>query len=436
MKQTCTSPANKQRSLSIVWVDIDDLLFSDYNPRNIGEEAIARLAESMDMHGFVNPCIINRAPNRRNILIAGHARVLAAKRRGMKKVPVIFINEPNLEREKALNVKLNIDAGEWNFDLLRELFDIDFIVNVGFGDDDLRKIFDDALETEDDQFDVEKELAAIKEPKAKTGDLYQLGSNRLIVDDSTDPAVVERLMNGEKADLIDTDPPFAINLDYDRGVSGKKHYGGKTNDKMSEKQYEEFLRKLIGNAIAAAKPDAHYLFWCDSNWIWLLQTLYRALGIKHKRVCWWLKGNFSLTPGVAFNKAGEAAIYGTIGSPYLAPNVTNLHEIQDKEVGPGTRMLEDTMDLFSLFLCKRLPGSEYEHPTQKSPILAEKVLRRCTRPNDLVIDLTGGSGSLLIACEQMRRRAYLAELEPIFADLIIRRWESLTGLRASLLSHE
>jgi DNA modification methylase len=240
-------------------------------------------------------------------------------------------------------------------------------------------------------------------------------------------------MDGAKASMIDTDPPFSIGLDYDKGVSGKKHYGGKTNDHMSEDQYTEFLCKLISNAMSVAEPSAHYLFWCDQNWIWRTQTLYQELGIKHQRVCWWLKGQFMVTPNVAFNKAGEAIIYGITGSPYLAPNVTNLHELLDKEVGPGGRMIDDVIDTFSIWLCKRMHGSQMEHPTQKDPSVHEKALRRCTVVGDRVLDLCGGSGSLLIACEQMKRRAFLAEIEPIFADLIIRRWESLMGLKASLI---
>lgn len=404
MSPPSTSSAQKKNlPLSIVWVGIDDLRFSDYNPRDIGEDAIVKLADSIGMHGFVNPCLANSAQERKNILIAGHARVLAAKRRGMKQVPVIFINEPDLEREKMLNVKLNIDAGEWNTDMLRELYDLDFLANVGFNDSDLRKIFDDALETEDDRFDVEKELAAIKEPKSKVGDLYRLGPHRLIVDDSTQRPVVERLMGGELTSMVDVDPPFRIGLDYDKGISGKKHYGGKkTDDKMSEEDYAAFLRSLIANAKAAAKPDAHFFFWCDQNGIWRTQNIYRELGIKHQRVCWWLKGQFMVTPNVAFNKAGEAVIYGVTGSPYLSPVTTNLHELQDKEIGPGGRMLDDVMDMFSIWLCKRVHGSKMEHPTEKDPTVHEKALRRCSKPNDIILDLTAGSGSLLIAAAPAR----------------------------------
>lgn len=303
------TPKDKQ-SPQLVPTPINDLTPSEYNPRINDDEGIQKLMNSMQEHGFVGACIVNSAKNRKNIIIAGHTCVEAARRLGMNTVPVFYVNEPDIEREKALNIRLNRHVASWDWEKLRDLFEIDLLEDVGFESDELSIIFDDALETEDDQFNTEEELKAIKEPKAKIGDLYQLGAHRLIVGDSTDPEVVRRLMGGEKVSLIDTDPPFSIGLDYDKGISGKKNYGGKTNDKMSEEEYTDFLHKLIANAKSVAKDDAHYLFWCDQNWIWRTQTLYQELGIKHQRVCWWLKGNFMVTPNVAFNKAGEAIVYG------------------------------------------------------------------------------------------------------------------------------
>ena len=418
--------------MKIVWVDINDLLPAAYNPRTHSDEDEQHLTESITKFGAVEPILVNGAKNRFNIVISGHFRLKIYRKLGYKKAPVVYADIPDIEREKELNLRMNRNTGDWNWDLLKE-YDVGFLGDIGFDDTDLVRIFDNALETEDDHFDVEKELAAIKKPKSKIGDLYQLGSHRLIVGDSTDPAVIQRLMNGEKVSLIDTDPPFSIGLDYNKGISGTKHYGGKTNDNMSEEQYTDFLRKLIVNAKTAAKPDAHFFFWCDQNWIWRTQTLYRELGIKQQRVCWWLKGNWSMTPNVAFNKAGEAIVYGTTGKPYLAPAAVNLHEMMDKEIGSGNKMIEDIIDLFTIWIAKRLHGSEYEHPTQKNPTVHEKALRRCSKPGDIVLDLTAGSGSILTACEQMKRHAYMAEIEPVFADLIIRRFEALTGLDASLI---
>ena len=121
----------------------------------------------------------------------------------------------------------------------------------------------------------------------------------------------------------------------------------------------------------------------------------------------------------------EFAVYGTIGKPYLNDKLKNLNEIQNKEVTTGNRLTDDILDLFNIWLVKRLPSSEYQHPTQKNQTLHEKALRRCTRVGDVVLDLTAGSGSILSACEQLKRTAYLNELEPVFCQVIINRFKQL-----------
>lgn len=140
-----------------------------------------------------------------------------------------------------------------------------------------------------------------------------------------------------------------------------------------------------------------------------------------------------MTPQIAFNKLYEPCVYGTRGKPYLAP-INNLNEILNKEVGTGNRAMDDVQDLINIWLAKRLPGNEYEHPTEKPPTLHEKPLRRCTKPGDRVLDSFGGSGSTLIACEQLNRIAYLSELDPIFCQLIINRYVQLTGSKAKQLN--
>lgn len=424
----------KKTSLKIVNVPINDLKPVSYNPRACTPEEEKHIEQSLLEYGQVDPLIANNARNRMNFLIGGHQRWRIMKKLGYKFVSVVYVTISSPKKEKQLNLRLNRNTGHWDWDKLRELFDIELLEDVGFDDSDFSRIFDDTLETEDDYFDVEKELENIKKPKSKIGELYRLGDHRLIVGDSTDIAVVKRLMGKYRVSFIDTDPPFSIRLDYNKGVSGKQNYGGKTNDNMSEKDYRGFLSALMSNALSVAQPDAHIFFWCDENWVWLLQTLYKELGIKQQRLCWWLKGNWSMTPQIAFNKAAECCVYGTRGSPYLAEAVTNLHEVMNKEVGVGNRMIEDVIDMFSVWLCKRIHSLEYEHPTQKNPTLHEKALRRCSKPGDRILDLTAGSGSLMVACEQLHRKAYLAEIEPIFADLIIRRFEALTGKKASLIS--
>ena len=123
-------------------------------------------------------------------------------------------------------------------------------------------------------------------------------------------------------------------------------------------------------------------------------------------------------------------MYGLRGKPYIAKGIDNLNEVMNKEVGTGNQMIEDILDLLNIWLVKRLSGKSYEHATAKPPTLHEKAIRRCTRPGDIILDSFGGSGSTLIAAEQLKRRAFLVELEPAFCDLIIRRYEKLTKKKA------
>lgn len=419
--------------MAIKYVPVQDLKSADYNPRKHDATAAEKLKESIRRYGLVDPILVNSAPKRKGIIIGGHFRWKIAQELGIEQVPVIFLNIPSLEREKELNLRLNRNTGDWDWELLKG-FDLDLLLDIGFDDVDLSHVWDDSLENEDDGFDIDKEIAKIKKPKVKSGEVYQLGPHRLICGDSTKLDDVKMLVGKIGIDMIYSDPIYNIGLDYSKGVSTSGKYGGKTNDKKTSIDYRSFLKSTMENGLVVAKQDAHVFYWCDENYIGVVQGLYQEIGVTNKRVCLWVKNNFNMTPQVAFNKAYEPCVYGTRGKPYLAPRIQNLNELMNKEIGNGNRVADDIMDLFNIWLAKRLPGQEYEHPTQKPPTLHEKALRRCTKPGDTVLDLFGGSGSTLIACEQLKRRAFLVEIEPIFCDLIIRRYEKLTGQKAKRIN--
>lgn len=415
--------------IAVSYVDINLLKPSDYNPRLWDNSAKAGLVESIKRFGLLEPLLINGAVNRKNVIIGGHFRLEVAKSLGYKKVPVVYVNVPSLEKEKELNLRLNRNTGDWDLELLKD-FDIDLLLNVGFDDSDLSHIWDENLGVEDDDFDLEKEITKIEVPKTKLGDIVQLGLHRLVCGDAQDAKTISLLMKEAKASMLYLDPPYNIALDYSNGISTKGKYGGKTNDAKPDGQYGQFLTTAIKTAISHSCADVHVFCWCDENYIWLIQRLYSELGISPKRVCLWIKNNHNMTPQVAFNKVFEPVVYGTIGKPYISESVKNLNEVINKEIGTGNRTIDDILDLYNIWLVKRIAAQEYEHPTEKPPSLHEKPLRRCTKPGDVVIDLFAGSGSTLIACEQLKRRAYLCEIEPIFCDLIIRRYEKLTGKEA------
>jgi DNA modification methylase len=414
--------------LNIVTMPVGELSAAVYNPRSWSAKATADLKESIKRFGMVDPIIANSAPGRKNIVIGGHFRLHIAVELGMPTVPVVYVNLSDIEREKELNLRLNRNTGDWDFTLLKE-FDTSFLLDVGFDDIDLSNIWDDALTTEDDEFDVDKAFDETKVPVTQLGDLYQLGNHRLICGDSTDPATISRLMDGKQAAMLNTDPKYNIKLDYNKGISTNGKYGGTTDDSLTDADYETFLKSALGNAVSVLDPDAHAFCYCDQLYTGLIQKIYSELGFSTKRVCLWVKNNFNMTPQLAFNKAYEPCVYATRGAPYLS-ETHNLTEILNKEIAPGNRTIDDIIDLFDIWLAKRDPAISYQHPTQKPPTLHDKALRRCSKPGDVILDVFAGSGSLMVACEQLKRSCYMSELEPIFCDVIISRYEQLTGQKA------
>lgn len=411
---------------------VSSLIPNDKNPRTMSPKQIEDLKKSLKKFNLVEIPVIDAD----NKVIAGHQRLMALKLLGREKEK-IEVRVPNRKLTKQeydqYLLSSNRIHGDWDWEKLAENFGQDLLRESGFDDVDLANIFDD-LEVEGDEFDIEKELKKIKKPQSKLGDVYALGSHRLVCGDSSDHETVKRLMGGKKADTILTDPPYNISLDYNKGVGGKKQYGGNVDDAKTDKEYRVLLLSALKNGLSVADKNAHVFTYCDQKYIWLLQTLYEELGIQNKRVCLWIKNSSNPTPGVAFNKQYEPCVYGTVGKPYLSSTTLNISEILNKEIGSGNQGVQDMYDLLDLWIVKRLNGSEYEHPTQKPPQLHEKALRRCTKPGDTVLDLFGGSGSLLIACEQLKRSVYLVEREPTFVDLIIRRYEKLTGQKAKKLN--
>jgi DNA modification methylase len=420
-------------SIKVEYVAIDALTTPSFNPRKHDAIAEEKLKDSIKRFGMLDPLIVNSAPKRKNIVIGGNFRLSVAKSLGFTQVPVVYVSIPNLEREKELNVRLNRNTGEWDWDLLKE-FNMEMLIEVGFDETDLSHIWDDTLSVEEDDFDPAKVAAAIKKPKTKSGEKFQLGNHILLCGDSTDPKVVTDVMGKYKIDMLYSDSPYNISLDYSKGISTNGKYGGNVDDSKSPAEYRAFLKSCIENAKAVAKPDAHFFMWCDQSYIGLFQSLYEELNVKNKRVCLWVKNNFNMTPQIAFNKGYEPVVYGTIGSPYLCDKVMNLTEILNRDIQPGNRTIDDIIDVFDLWLAKRLNAQDYTTPTEKPVSLHEKPLRRCTKPGDIVLDLFGGSGSTMAACEQMKRKSFTIEKDPVFCDVIIQRYEKLTNQKAKRIN--
>ena len=410
---------------------INDLLPSPKNPRQMSDKQMEGLKKSLLRFNLVEIPAIDLDGR----ICAGHQRLRALQilGRGKEEVDVRVPNRKLTEKEyEQYMITSNAVMGSWDFEKLKD-FDMDFLVDIGFDQIELGKMWDESIKAEDDDFDVEKEMKKIKRPETKSGDLIVLGDHRIVCGDSTDPHVLKRLCGEEKPAVIYSDPPYNIKLDYSRGIGGKKNYGGNVNDNRTYGEYKEFIKRTVLAALSVADKHLHAFYWCDQAYIGMFQDLYRELGITNRRVCLWIKNSQNPTPGVAFNKCYEPCVYGTKGSPFLSEDKTTFNEVMNKELGTGNDLISDVGDIWT---AKRLSGKEYEHATSKPPTLHEKPILRCSKPGDVILDSFLGSGSTLIAGDQLKRRVYGVELEPVFCDLIIKRWEKLTGKKAEIIRDE
>ncbi len=411
---------------------ISQLVPNPANPRVMSPKQVEDLKKSLTKFGVVELPVIDTD----NRVIAGHQRLMALKLLGREneQIPVRVPNRKLTQREyDQYLLTSNRVHGEFDWDKLAENFDIETVLASGFDDADLAMMFDD-ITVENDDFDIEKELKRAKTTKVKLGDMYQLGPHKIICADSMDPKAVQKLMTGKKASTILSDPPYNISLSYDKGIGGKANYGGKTDDSKTDKEYEALLRGALTNGLASCTKDVHVFMYHDPRYTWLLQKLYKELGIAYKRTCLWIKNNSTPTPNVGFNRHYEPVLYGVIGKPYLSDRAFNFSEVLNPEIGSGNRTIDDIYDMIDIWLVKRISGSQYEHPTEKPATLHERPLRRCTKPGEIVLDLFSGSASLMIACHQLKRIAYMVEREPIFVQLTLNRYAKLTGEKAKKLN--
>jgi len=419
---------NKQKlNWSVSKRKTKDLIKNGYNPRKLESNERRDIENSIKEFGTVVPVILNIG-SRENIIIGGEQRIKIYADLGINEIEcMIPSRELTLDEEKNLNLRLNKNIGSWNEELLKE-FDMNMLLDVGFGDEELQNLFDD-VELFDDDFDLEKAIKETPVAKVKSGEIYQLGQHKLLVGDSTDEQQIKELMKDELADIIFQDPPFNISWNY----GGK--YGGEYKDNKSEKDYSEFLDKSIETAKKFARTDSHFFYWSDPNSIGLTQSLFDKHGIKKRRVCFWVKSNQNCTPKVAWNRVYEPCTYGTQNKPYLNPNFRNANEVLNQEVTSGNQVLDELHDMIDLWLVKRDSAQSYQHPTQKPVTLNEKPFKRCSAPGHIIFSGFAGSGSDLIACEELNRVWRGVEQDPVFATIVIDRWEKFTNLKAKKI-HE
>lgn len=439
-------------------MNLSALIPADYNPRKElqpGDVSYENLRRSILEFGYVDPLIWNERTGR---LVGGHQRLTVLRDLGWKEAEVSVIDLPE-DKEKALNIALNKITGEWDMERLRHLLldlssgDIDVAI-TGFDQDEIKEIMqglpDDTDITEDD-FDPEKEAEAIVEPVTLLGDLYLLGDHRLLCDDSRSPATMECLMDGKLADLVCTDPPYNIaydSLQHHRGRLGKKVGIDRRilNDDMPEDQYYTFLLAAFSAMFAVTKPGGPVYIWhADAHGYTNRRALADA-GWLQKQNLIWVKNAFTLgrqdcqwqhesclygwKPGAGHYWCGEFN-HGTVSD-----DEENLRKLSKPDLIRLVRRLKN--DRCTTVIREDKPLASPLHPTVKPVALIARRIRNSTPPgkNTIVLDGFLGSGTTIVACEQLGRRAFGCELDPVYCDVIVKRWEEFTGKKAELLRRE
>ncbi|MDF2911217.1 MAG: methylase family protein [Sporolactobacillus laevolacticus] len=386
-----------------------------YNPRidlQAGDSDFERLKRSLDAFGYVEPLVWNE---RTGNLVGGHQRFKILKASGHTEIDVSVVNL-DLDKEKALNIALNKISGDWDdsklLALLQDLNESDIGIDLtGFDESELNDLIEQLesqmpVEIEDDEFDVDEELNSIEEPETKPGDIWELGPHRLICGDSTDQQTIDRLMDGQLASMVFTDPPY--NVDYE----GKTDDSLKImNDKMNDDQFYQFLHDLYLTMLGATKEGgAIYVCHADSEGYNFRRAMIDA-GWLMKQCIVWAKNSFVMGRQ-DYQWQHEPILYGwKPGAPHQ---------------WCGDRKQSTVWNYDK-------PQRNGEHPTMKPIPLVAQAIQNSSMKGEIVLDVCGGSGTTLIACEQTGGICYMSELDPKYCDVIKKRYEQLTGKKAKLL---
>ena len=395
------------KEMKIEYKNIDEIMPYENNPR-LNDNAVDYVANSIKEFGFKVPIIIDKD----NIIVAGHTRLKAAKQLGLEELPVIKADDLTDEQIKAFRIADNkvSEKAEWDLEKLSiELEDINIDMSeFGFDDIELEDL------TFEEQEIIEDEVPEVsEEPKAKLGDIYQLGNHRLMCGDSTSIDDVEKLMNNEKADMVFTDPPYGVSASGGRSQT-KDKLGMKAiaNDELRKDELTQFLSDFIS---AMKYKNGASIYIC---YPWATQKEFTEAilenNLKIKNCIIWDKKSFGLNGFKGYRPQYEM-IYFCCKEDFewygdkAQSNIWQIsREIKREEQG--------------------------NHPTPKPIELIAKALNNSSKQEDIILDVFGGSGSTLIACEQLNRKCYMMELDPHYIDVIIQRWENFTGKRAVKLN--
>ena len=421
--------------LKIEYVDIDSIKPYEKNAKLHPEEQIEQIKKSIEQFGMDDPIGIWK-----DEIVEGHGRLIACKELGFTEVPIIRLDHLTDEERKAYTLahnKLTMNS-DFDLDILQEELDnFDTIDMSDFG-------FDLDFDIEEETEIVEDEVPDVpEEPKAKLGDIYQLGNNRLMCGDSTSEDDVAKLMNGVKADMVMTDPPY--NVDYssknemlnfsDKGSHIQKPI---ENDKIDN--FEKFIYDAYKNMVNNTKDGGAFYIWhSEKEDIAFKEQLIKA-GVYIHQTLIWVKNNFVLGR-MDYQPKHEPCLYGWKegAGHYFVDDRSQSSVIEDEKPDIKKMKKEELVKLLEEIYSDKVsttvikenkPQVSDLHPTMKPIKLLAKLIKNSSKQEEIVLDLFGGSGSTLITCEQLNRNCYTMEYDPHYVDVIIQRWENFTGKKA------
>ena len=392
-------------------VEIEKVIPNPRNPNKHSEKQIALLSKIIAAQGWRAPITVS---TRSGFIVRGHGRLLAARKLGLAEVPVDY---QAYETEAAEWADLIADNRLSELSETDELLLKDLLQELGTSEldleltaytaDEIDQMLGSAKEVQEDDFDADKALSEIDEAKTKLGDIYILGKHRLMCGDSTDAAAVEKLMDGQKADIAVTDPPY--NVGY---TGGTKDALTIQNDKQEDTAFRQFLSSAFTNMDAAMKPGAVFYIWHADSEGYNFRAACKEAGWQVRQCLIWNK-NQLVMGRQDYHWKHEPCLYG------WKEGAAHLWASDRKQ---------------TTILCFDRPQKNAEHPTMKPVALLAYQIANNTKGEDIALDLFGGSGTTLVACEQLGRKCYMMELDPKYCDVIIKRWEELTGNKAELCS--
>ena len=380
---------------------ISDLIRAEYNPRKITKVQLQDLKEGIEEFGLVSPIVVNELPERYNVIIGGHQRLKILEDLGYTEVDCSIVSLP-LDKERKLNIKLNKNGGSFDNDLLKEFFDYEELTEWGFTPDEL---FDHEEKTADGLID-DDEIPEAKESKVKRGDIWKLGKHRVMCGDSTSSDDVAKLMNGEKADMVFTDPPYGISFEDNAGNKIK-------NDNLNDEKLIIFNNQWQENAFLVSANNCFLLVWQSPRKFHLLD--YIGSWRFFRLITMYKSNRISFPHGAWINKTEPCCVFAK-----GKPKPTEENYLDDCYVYKHDKESHD--------------DSNVGHPTPKPVKMIIEHITACIKKNQLALDLFGGSGSTLMACEKTNRKCNIMELDEKYCDVIIERWEQFTGLKAEKIN--